>query len=68
MSRQRPDARQYRMKKPHLMRQRRGRCSYWCRRQIRATVDHIVPYRDSGPPTSLTSGCPANPATKSGTR
>ena len=51
----RPDARRYQRHKPQLLRLYRGRCSYClrrlrCRRGVIATVDHIIAYRDGGPP------------------
>jgi hypothetical protein len=48
----RADAWLYQRLKPQLMSQGRG-CSY-CLRELSeadATVDHIIPYRDGGPPT-----------------
>ena len=48
----RPDAWLYQRLKPYLLSQGRG-CSY-CLRELGAadaTVDHIIPYRDGGPPS-----------------
>lgn len=50
----RPDGLLYQIHRPYLMRQYHHRCGY-CRRRLRrgrilATIDHIIAYRDGGPP------------------
>jgi hypothetical protein len=52
--RPRPDELLYQIHRPRLMRQYHRRCGY-CRRRLRrnrilATIDHIIAYRDGGPP------------------